>query len=85
METVYSVQNKMADIFLLGIEIVIFVFVFSFMYYAMQKIDYSKLFKPNSTRAIIVIITFISAAVAFICMIGMGEILELIAQIINYN
>lgn len=67
--------------YLLLWEVVIFLFVFMLMYYAMQALDFSKLFKANKTRQIKIIITFVSAAVAFSISFGFGHILELIINL----
>ena len=67
--------------YLLLWEVVIFLFVFMLMYFAMQALDFSKLFKANKTRQIKIIITFISAAVAFSISFGFGHILELIINL----
>ena len=67
--------------YLLLWEIVIFLFVFMLMYFAMQALDFSKLFKANKTRQIKIIITFVSAAVAFSISFGFGHILELIINL----
>ena len=62
-------------------EVTIFVIVFTSMFIALQRIDFSKLFKPNSTVHIKIVIIFVSAAVAFGVAIGIGEIVELIGII----
>lgn len=67
--------------YLLLWEVVIFLFVFILMYFAMQALDFSKLFKANKTRQIKIIITFVSAAVAFSISFGFGHILELIINL----
>lgn len=67
--------------YLLLWEVVIFLFVFMLMYFAMQALDFSKLFKANKTRQIKIIITFVSAAVAFSISFGFGHILELIINL----
>lgn len=67
--------------YLLLWEVVIFLFVFMLMYFAMQALDFSKLFKANKTRQIKIIITFLSAAVAFSISFGFGHILELIINL----
>lgn len=67
--------------YLLLWEVVIFLFVFMLMYFAMQALDFSKLFKANKTREIKIIITFVSAAVAFSISFGFGHILELIINL----
>lgn len=67
--------------YLLLWEVVIFLFVFMLMYFAMQALDFSKLFKANKTRQIKIIITFVSAAVTFSISFGFGHILELIINL----
>ena len=59
-------------------EVTIFVIVFTSMFIALQKVDFSKIFKPNSTVQIKIIIISVSASVAFGVAIGIGEIIELI-------
>ena len=59
-------------------EVTIFVIVFTSMFIALQKVDFSKIFKPNSTVQIKIIIISVSASVAFGVAIGVGEIIELI-------
>lgn len=71
----------MGNTYLLVWEIVVFLFVFMLMFFAMQAIDFSKMFKANKTREIKIIITFVSAAVAFAISSGFGSILELITKI----
>lgn len=73
----------MIDTYLLVWELVVFLASFMFMYYALNAIDFSKLFKPNSTRQIRIIITLVSSAVAFANSFGFGEILKLIANLFN--
>ncbi len=71
----------MTDGYLLLWEVVIFIFVFMLMFYAMQALDFSKLFKANKTSQIKIIITFVSAGVAFAISFGFGHILELISKL----
>ena len=59
-------------------EITIFIIVFACMFFGMQRIDFAKIFKANSTLHIKIIIVFVSLAVAFGVAIGIGEIIELI-------
>ena len=46
-----------------------------------EAIDFSKIFKANKTKQIKIIITFVSAAVAFSISFGFGHILELIINL----
>ena len=71
----------MENSYLLLWEVVIFLFVYMLMYYALQAIDFSKIFKANKTKQIKIIITFVSAAVAFSISFGFGHILELILNL----
>ena len=68
-------------IYILVWEIVTFVTIFSLMFYALQALDFSKIFKQNSTTQIKIVIMAISAAVAFFISSGIGEILKLIIEI----
>lgn len=68
-------------IYILVWEIAIFISVFALMFYALQAVDFSKIFKKNSTFQIKVIICFVSAAVGFAISMGIGEILKLILEI----
>lgn len=74
----------MIDLYLLVWEVMIFITCFAFMYYALQALDFSKMFKANSTRQIRIIITLISAAVAFTIAFGLGEILKLISSVLTF-
>lgn len=51
------------------------------MFYALQALDFSKIFKQNSTTQIKIVIMAISASVAFGIASGIGEILKLIIEI----
>ncbi len=73
----------MIELYLLVWELFAFIAAFMFMYYALNALDFSKLFKPNSTRQIRIIITLVSSAVAFAISFGFGEILKLIANLFN--
>lgn len=68
-------------IYILVWEVVTFVTIFSLMFYALQALDFSKIFKQNSTTQIKIVIMAISAAVAFCISSGIGEILKLIIEI----
>lgn len=56
--------------------------VFSLMFYSLQKLDFSKLFKSNSTVQIKIFIVFVSLATSFGVSIGILKIVELITNII---
>lgn len=62
-------------------EIFVFIVIFSLMFYALQSIDFSKIFKANSSRQINIIIIMISAGIAFGIAIGLGNILSQITEI----
>lgn len=64
-------------------EISIFIVVSLLMYTSLQRIDFSKVFKANSTRQIKSIIIVVSVALGFICALGVGEILTIIKNILN--
>lgn len=68
----------MLTVYKLVWEVTIFIIVFTSMFIALQKVDFSKIFKPNATVQIKIVIISISAAVAFGVAIGVGEIIELI-------
>lgn len=48
------------------------------LYYCFQKLDFSKLFKANSTFQIKTIILFISLAISIICSIGFCMLLDVV-------
>lgn len=58
-----------------------FILSFTVMFYALQALDFSKLFKKNSTWQIKAMIVLVSAAIAFMIALGIGNILELISSI----
>lgn len=62
-------------------EIGIFIICFILMFYALQALDFSKLFRSNSTKQIKIVILFVSAAVSFMIALGIGEILQLISSL----
>ena len=45
------------------------------LYIAFQRIDFSKVFKPNSTSQIKSIILFISLAIGIICALGFSALI----------
>ncbi len=53
------------------------------LYYAFQALDFSKLFKANSTLQIKIIIVLISLSCGIICGIGMCKLLNLLLDIFN--
>lgn len=55
--------------------------VFALMFYALQKVDYSKIFKANSTFQIKIVIVFLSLAISFACALGVLQIMQLIEAI----
>ncbi|CCY08125.1 MAG: DUF1146 family protein [Coprobacillus sp.] len=68
-------------IYILIWEVLVFVTIFSLMFYALQALDFSKIFKQNSTTQIKIVIMAVSASVAFGIASGIGEILKLIIEI----
>ena len=64
-------------------EITIFVVSFAFMFSALQRIDFSKLFKPNSTLQIKIVIIFISMATSFMIALGIGELVDVFINLIG--
>lgn len=57
---------------------VVFTLVTTLMYVSLQRLDFSKLFKANSTTQIRAVIVCVSAAIGFIIAIGFNELLNLI-------
>jgi len=51
------------------------------LYYAFQRVDFSKIFKANSTFQIKTIIFFISLAIAIICAIGFCLLINVVVNI----
>ena len=45
------------------------------LYIAFQRIDFSKIFKPNSTSQIKLIILFISLSIGIICALGFSALI----------
>lgn len=60
---------------------VVFTLVTTLMYVSLQCLDFSKLFKANSTTQIRAVIVCVSAAIGFIIAIGFNELLNLILNI----
>ncbi len=60
---------------------VVFTLVTTLMYVSLQRLDFSKLFKANSTTQIRAVIVCVSAAIGFIIAIGFNELLNLILNI----
>ena len=69
------------ELYILLFEVVVFILVTTLMYVSMQRIDFSKMFKANSTVQIKAIIVCISSAIGFIMALGFGEVLDLISKI----
>ena len=57
--------------------------VFSLMFFSLQRLDFSKLFKANSTVQIKIFIVFISLAVGFGVAMGTLKLVELIVNVMN--
>lgn len=72
----------MSDIYNLVWFFSIALIVFSLMFFSLQRLDFSKLFKANSSLQINIFIVFISLATSFGVSIGILKIVELIANII---
>lgn len=68
-------------IYILIWEFVAFIVCFALMYYALNAIDFSKIFKKNSTLQIKIILLLLSSTIAFSIACGFGEILQLITQL----
>ena len=60
---------------------VVFTLVTTLMYVSLQRLDFSKMFKANSTTQIRAVIVCVSAAIGFIIAIGFNELLKLILNI----
>lgn len=60
---------------------VVFILVTTLMYVSLQRLDFSKMFKANSTTQIRAVIVCVSAAIGFIIAIGFNELLNLILNI----
>ena len=60
---------------------VVFILVTTLMYVSLQRLDFSKMFKANSTTQIRAVIVCVSAAIGFIIAIGFNELLKLILNI----
>lgn len=60
---------------------VVFTLVTTLMYVSLQRLDFSKMFKANSTTQIRAVIVCVSAAIGFIIAIGFNELLNLILNI----
>ena len=69
------------ELYLILFEIVVFVLITTLMYLSMQRLDFSKLFKANSTTQIKAIIVCVSSAIGFMISLGLGNILELILEL----
>ena len=50
------------------------------MYWALQRLDFSKLFKPNSTIQIKIVLLFVSLAIGIICALGVCVLINNIAS-----
>lgn len=61
--------------------LVVFILVATLMYVSLQRLDFSKIFKANSTTQIRAVIVCVSAAIGFIIAIGFNELLNLILNI----
>lgn len=61
--------------------LVVFILVTTLMYVSLQRLDFSKMFKANSTTQIRAVIVCVSAAIGFIIAIGFNELLNLILNI----
>lgn len=67
----------MNDIVLLVWGLAITLCVTVLMHYSLQSLDFSKLFKPNSTLQIKIIILFISLTCGIVCALGICRMLEM--------
>lgn len=56
----------------------VFFLVFLLMYFSLQSLDFSKLFKPNSAKQINIIVCLLSAVVGIVISFGIGELLTII-------
>ena len=72
----------MSDIYNLVWFFSIALIVFSLMFFSLQRLDFSKLFKANSGLQINIFIVFISLATSFGVSFGILKIVELIVNII---
>lgn len=69
------------ELYILLFEAVIFILVTTLMYLSMQRIDFSKMFKANSTVQIKAIIVCVASAIGFMIALGFGEVLYLISEL----
>ena len=69
------------ELYILLFELVVFILVTTLMYVSLQRIDFSKMFKANSTVQIKAIIVCMSSAIGFMIAMGFGEVLQLISEI----
>ena len=51
------------------------------LYYAFQSIDFSKIFKPNSTLQIKIIMILMSLSCGIICALGMCKLITLLMSL----
>ena len=58
-------------------EVTIFAIVFAFMFVGLSRVDFSKIFKANSTIHIKIVVLILSLATAAAISLGLGELIEL--------
>lgn len=72
----------MIDVYNLIWFLSIAIIVFSLMFFSLQRLDYSNIFKANSTVQIKIFIIFVSLAVACAVALGISKIIELISALL---
>lgn len=71
----------MIEIYRLILFIGLFLIVTALSYVSLQKLNFSKLFKENSTTQIVTILLLVSSAIGFIIAIGFNELIGLIVNL----
>lgn len=69
------------ELYLLLSFLVVLILITTLMYVSLQRLDFSKLFKANSTVQIRAIILCVSCTVGVVLALGFCEILELIINL----
>ena len=71
----------MDNILLLVWGISVTLIVSGLLYYSFQALDFSKLFKPNSTLQIKIIMLLISVSCGIICAFGFCKLIDIILEL----
>ena len=71
----------MDNILLLVWGISVTLIVSGLLYYAFQALDFSKLFKPNSTLQIKIILLLISLSCGIVCAFGLCKLMDIILSL----